>query len=225
VTPATRLIVVNFPHNPTGYLPGADEQAAIVDIARRQGAYLFSDEMYRGLEYELSRRRQPACDLYERAVSLSGLSKSYALPGLRIGWLATGDREVLAACGRWKDYTTICASAPSEILAIIALRAREQILARNLAIIRTNLVTAGAFFARHSDTFTWLPPAAGSVAFPALTDAWPADSFCDEARRAGVLLAPASVFDYPGNHFRIGLGRLSFPEALGRLEEALLRPG
>lgn len=222
IGPRTRLIIVNFPHNPTGYLPPASLQAGIVDLARRHGLYLFSDEMYRGLEYAAESRLPAACDLYERAVSLSGLSKSFALPGLRIGWLATHDREVLAACARLKDYTTICPSAPSEILAIAGLVAREQILARNLAILQRNLALAGDFFAAHRDLFGWLPPAAGSIAFPALNAAVNADEFCRDLReRKSVLLAPASVFGYSGNHFRIGLGRLNFAAALGELADYL----
>jgi aspartate/methionine/tyrosine aminotransferase len=222
LTPQTRLIVVNFPHNPTGYLPSREEYLTLVELAQRRGIYLFSDEMYRGLEYDTSRQLPAACDLYEQAVTLSGLSKSYALPGLRIGWLATRDREVLASCARWKDYTTICAGAPSEVLAIVALRARERILARNLDLIRGNLAHVAAFMGRHMDVFTWLPPAAGSVAFPAFDPRWPVSPFCDGIRaRAGVLLAPAGVFDYPGNHFRIGLGRANCVEALERVEAAL----
>ena len=128
ITDATRLLVVNFPHNPTGYLPTAETQSAIIDLARRHSLYLFSDEMYRGLEHDAGGQLPAACDLYERAISLCGLSKSYALPGLRIGWLASQNRDWLAASARLKDYTTICASAPSEILAIIGLRAGRQIL-------------------------------------------------------------------------------------------------
>jgi aspartate/methionine/tyrosine aminotransferase len=226
LTARTRLIIVNFPHNPTGYLPAAAVQAAILELARSRGLYVFSDEMYWGLEYDRDRRLTPACDLYERAVTLSGLSKSLALPGLRIGWLASRDHELLARCSRFKDYTTICAGAPSEILAIMALRARAQILERNLAIIRRNLQTAGQFFAGWSSLFEWLPPAAGSVAFPRLQSSTPAAGFCRDLReRKGVLLAPAEVFAYAGNHFRLGLGRLNFAEALAELHDYLAAGG
>ncbi len=224
VTPRTRLIVVNFPHNPTGYLPTGAEQAAILEFAHAHGTYVFSDEMYRGLEYVADAQLPAACDVYERAVSLSGLSKSYGLPGLRTGWLACRDRAILASCSRLKDYTTICAAAPSEILAIIALQARTTILAQHLARLARHLVLAEDFCARHADWLVWLPPRAGTVAFPALQPAWPVADFCQALlAEQSVLLAPAQVFDHPGNNFRLGLGRANFPAGLARIEAFLAR--
>src|SRR5690606_20431206 len=134
-----RLIVINFPHNPTGYLPSRQELEAIVAVAERCGAYLFSDEMYRLLELDPARRLPPVCDLYSKGISLSGLSKSYALPGLRLGWLAAQETQFIERCMAFKDYTTICSSAPSEILGLMALRAADTILERNLSLIRRNL--------------------------------------------------------------------------------------
>ena len=133
--PSTRLIVANFPHNPTGYLPTAAEYQELLDIAAEAGAYVFSDEMYRGLERDPATRLPSAVELYDKAVTLSGMSKTYSLPGLRVGWLATRDHELSARLAAYKDYTTICASAPGEILALIGLRERERIVARNLRTI------------------------------------------------------------------------------------------
>jgi aspartate/methionine/tyrosine aminotransferase len=226
----TRLLVLNFPHNPTGCLPAPAEFEAILALAERHAVYVFSDEMYRLLEYDPSRRLPSACDRYERATSLGGMSKSLALPGLRIGWLVTRAPGLRTRWQEYKDYTTICSSAPSEILAMIGLQARQRILARNLEIIRANLELAAAFFERHSDLFRWLPPQAGSVAFPQWRGAGPAkhggaggvEQFCqDMVQRQEVMLAPGSLFDYPGQHFRLGLGRRNFGEALACLEQAL----
>jgi aspartate/methionine/tyrosine aminotransferase len=120
----------------------------------------------------------------------------------------------------FKDYTTICSSAPSEILSIIALRAKAQVLARSRGIIAANLELIDAFFDGWADRFTWVRPRAGSIGFARLTvpgvriDDWAADLVQAE----GVLLAPGSVFEYPGNHFRLGFGRTDLPEALARLE-------
>ena len=222
ITPRTRLLVINFPHNPTGYLPTRAELDAIIDVARRHNLHLFSDEMYRLLEYDAGRRLPSVADLYEHGIALSGLSKAFALPGLRIGWLATHDRAFLVGAAGFKDYTTICNSAPSEILGIIALRGRDRILARNRAIIRSNLTQAEAFFAAHRPRFRWLAPQAGSVAFPQLNDAVPVADFCQEVLdRRSLMIVPGDVFDYLGNHFRVGLGRRNFGEALGVLGEAV----
>jgi aspartate/methionine/tyrosine aminotransferase len=218
ITPATRLLVINFPHNPTGYLPTRHELDALIDLARRHNLFIFSDEMYRLLEYDEAARLPSACDLYERAVTLSGLSKSFALPGLRIGWLATHERDLLTRCLVLKDYTTICNSAPSEVLAIIALEAQEQIVARNLAIIQRNLTLCKRFFVKHNQHVVWIAPQAGSVAFPRWVGAGTVEEFCQRALdERGVMIVPGSIFDAPGDHFRVGLGRVNLGEVLGRL--------
>lgn len=222
LTPYTRLLVINFPHNPTGYLPSPAEFEAIVSFARAHGLYLFSDEMYRLLEYEPAARLPAACDVYEKGISLSGLSKSFALPGLRIGWLVSQEAELVERWLAFKDYTTICSSAPSEVLGIIALQNQETILQRNLSIIRQNITLAEQFFARHPEQFAWLPPRAGSVAFPRWRGGGPVEQFCQAALdRQGVMIVPGSIFDYPGNHFRIGLGRRNFAEALERVAQVM----
>jgi aspartate/methionine/tyrosine aminotransferase len=220
VTPATRLIVVNVPHNPTGMLPDRAVYDGVVEIAADSGAHLLVDEVYRGLEFDESDRLPAGADALPRGVSLGVMSKAFALAGLRIGWLATRDRDLLARLAAFKDYTTICSSAPSEILAIIALRARDEVLARSNGIVATNLEFLDAFFETWADRFAWVRPRAGSIGFPRLTvpgvriDDWVADL----VRAEGVLVVPGSQFGHSGNHFRLGFGRTDLPEALGRLE-------
>jgi len=222
LTGRTRLLVVNFPHNPTGFLPTRAELDAVVAFARGREIILFSDEMYRLLEYRPQDRLPAVCDLYERGVSLSGMSKAFSLPGLRIGWLAAREPGLVERWQEYKDYTTMCSSAPSEVLAMMALRAREAILDRNRVIIQANLAAAGEFFARHPERFKWLPPLAGSVAFPEWTGPGSVEAFCQLAvEREGVMVVPGSMFDAPGSHFRLGLGRRNFPEALARVERLL----
>ena len=101
-------------------------------------------------------------------MSLGVMSKAFALAGLRVGWIATHDSALRSRIARLKDYTTICGSAPSEILALIALRARDQVLQRSRAIIAANLPVLDALFRRFSERFEWVPPRVGSVAFPRL---------------------------------------------------------
>lgn len=215
----TRLLVVNFPHNPTGYLPTAAEFAAIVALADRYGVRVFCDEMYRGLEYDAAERLPSICDAYPSGIALSGLSKVHALPGLRIGWLALHDPALLAAMQALKDYTTICNSAPSELLALMALGMEEPIIARNLAIIAGNREAAAALCARHPALLSWLAPRAGSVAFPQWRGPLSVDELCERlVSEEGVLLAPASLFGADGGHFRFGLGRHGFEAGLDRIE-------
>lgn len=222
ITPQTRLLIVNFPHNPTGYLPTRAEVDALVETARRHNLYLLCDEMYRGLEHNPADRLPPMADLYEKAVSVSGLSKTYALPGLRMGWLATQDPALPAEFLVFKDYTTICNSAPSEVLALMALQAGPQIIERNLGIVRDNLAKAQAFFAQHQALFEWYKPNAGSIAFPKWLGTTPLETFCDQIVNAkGVMVVPGTMFDYEGSHFRVGLGRRNLGEALGVVGEYL----
>jgi aspartate/methionine/tyrosine aminotransferase len=220
ITPATRLIVVNAPHNPTGMLPDRATFDAVVALADEAGAYLLVDEVYRFLEFEPGDRLPTGADASTRGISLGVMSKSFALAGLRIGWLATRDRDLLDRCARFKDYTTICSSAPSEVLALIGLRARDTVLDRSRAIVRDNLAILDTFFDTWADRFTWVRPRGGSIGFPRLTV--PGVSIDDWAsglvEAEGVLLLPGSQFGFGGNHFRLGFGRIDLPAALERLE-------
>jgi aspartate/methionine/tyrosine aminotransferase len=221
MTAGARLLVVNVPHNPTGYLPTAAEFDAILDLATRHGAWLFCDEMYRGLEYNPADRLPSASDRYPRAISLWGMSKTFGLAGLRIGWLATQDRQMVASLLRLKDYTTICSSAPGEFLARVALEQAETIIRRNVGIIQANLGHVRQFMARWPAMFAWHEPLAGPVAFARLRKG-SATAFCEAAvRERGVLLVPSTLFDFGDNHIRWGLGRRSFPEGLAALETVL----
>jgi aspartate/methionine/tyrosine aminotransferase len=220
LTPATRLIVVNVPHNPTGMLPDHATFDALVETARDAGVYLLVDEVYRGLEIDAADRLPTGADALPTGVSLGVMSKAYALAGLRIGWLATHDAELLARVARFKDYITICSSAPSEILAIIGLRARAEVLSRSRSIVAANLERLDGFFEDWADRFQWVRPRGGSIGYPRLTvPAVKVDDWAAELVEAeGVLLLPGSQFGHAGNHFRIGLGRTNLPEALERLE-------
>lgn len=227
VTPSTKAIFVNSPHNPTGALPDRQAFEEVVEIAREAGVYLFSDEVYRLLEHDPADRLPAAVDLYEGAMSLGVTSKAFALAGLRIGWIASRDERLLGALARFKDYTTICNSAPSEVLALTALRARQHILRRNMRIISDNLPQADRFFIEWEGTFEWVRPRVGCIGFPRLLSNYPVERFARElADEEGAMLLPGTTYGYPAgssnigekNYFRLGFGRRNFPEALTRLE-------
>jgi aspartate/methionine/tyrosine aminotransferase len=219
--PATRAIVINTPHNPTGYLMTRSDFEAVNKFARENNLLLFCDEVYRESEYDPARRLPAACDMGEHSVSLGVTSKTYGLAGLRIGWIATKNRHIYEKMASLKDYTTICNSAPSEFLAEVALRNRQKLIARNLGIIRDNLEVVDELFIRHPSLFSWIRPSAGSMGFPKLLEG-DIEAFCDDlVKKAGVLLLPGTMYDDPGNHFRIGLGRKNLPQAVERLEKNL----
>jgi aspartate/methionine/tyrosine aminotransferase len=218
----TKLVVVNFPHNPTGYVPSREEFEAIIQIVRERGTYLLSDEMYRFLEIDEGTSLPAACERYNRAVSLFGLSKTFGLPGLRIGWLTSRDNKVLERVNELKDYTTICSSAPSEILAIIALQNRSEIIRQQVERARRNVAVLEAFFAARQDWFRWHRPIGGSVCFPRMTVVNDTASFCDQLiQETGIMLVPSSQFQFGRQHIRIGFGRDDLPEVMDRFSAYL----
>ena len=219
----TKAIIINAPHNPTGYLMPRADYETVHKFAQEKNLLFFSDEVYRESEYDPAGRLPAACDLGEYAVSLGVTSKTYGLAGLRIGWIATKNKMVYKNMASLKDYTTICNSAPSEFLAEVGMRNRQKLAQRNLDIIKHNLTVIDDLFIRYADLFSWIRPKAGSMGFPRLLIG-DIEDFCDNlVRKAGVLLLPGLMYDDSHNHFRLGLGRKNLPQAVERLEEFLSR--
>ncbi|MFP5260209.1 MAG: aminotransferase class I/II-fold pyridoxal phosphate-dependent enzyme, partial [Acidobacteriota bacterium] len=215
-----KALVVNFPHNPTGYLPTPETFAAMLGLAAEQGTRVFSDEVYRFSEAEGVPTLPAACDLDPRAVSLGVLSKSFGLPGLRVGWVCCRDRELLARMASVKDYLSICGAAPSEYLAGCALAVRETILGRLNRLLGQNRRLLSDFFLNHSELFHFVAPKGGLTAFPGLRRGT-AEAFCQELLAAtGVLLLPGNLYgEQWDKRFRIGFGRADFAENLERLAD------
>lgn len=228
--PNTKLVSVNFPNNPTGAVADPEAFRRLVRLCDERGITLFSDEVYRGLELDRPSLPQ-AADLSPTALSLNVMSKAYGLPGLRIGWIACRDRDLLDKLERAKHYTSICNSAPSEILALIGLRARDRLLARNREIVATNLPLFADFFGRHTDLFDFAAPQGGCVCFPRYLGAEGVEAMCtDLVEQAGVLLLPSSIYrseltEVPKDRFRVGLGRSGPEEALQHWENWLEKRG
>lgn len=225
--PNTRVVALNFPNNPTGKIVDPRTLTQIVELCRLHGIYLFSDEVYRGIERDERKRLPQAADLYERALSLNVVSKAYGLPGLRVGWIACRDRDLLARMVGLKHYLSICNAGPSELLATIALKARERILKRNRDLAAENLRKLDSFFARHADRFEWYEPDGGCIAYPRYLGSEGVERFCERlVEDAGVLLLPASMYGSellptPADRFRIGYGRYGMDDALAAFDAFL----
>ena len=228
----TKLVVWNFPHNPTGALPSHEDYERMLALAEKAGAWVFSDEMYRLLELSPGTRLPAAVDRYERAISLAGMSKAFGLAGLRLGWVATHNAALLETMAGLKDYTTICAPAPSEVLALMALRNPAPIVDAHRERVTANVEIAAGFFARRARIMHWIPPQAGTVCFPRLLDdpfasgkattAPSASAFCTRVlSETGALLLPSTAYGYGDSHFRLGLGRKDFAAGLDVLEAYL----
>jgi len=225
--PNTKLISINFPNNPTGKILERDRFDALVALCRRRGIWLFSDEICRLMERDPAMRLPAAVDAYERGISLSSVSKSYGLPGLRIGWIACRSAELMRRMERVKNYLSICNAAPCEVLARIALKAGDRILTRNRLLAMRNLAMLGHFFAENGDLFDWHVPDGGVVGYPRYHGAEGAEAFCAKLiEEHGIMLLPATVYrseilDTPMDRFRIGFGRRDFPAGLEAMQTAL----
>ncbi|ELR21107.1 aminotransferase, classes I and II, putative [Acanthamoeba castellanii str. Neff] len=245
-------IVVNCPHNPTGYCMDRAKQSRLVELARQYDVFIFSDEVYRYLSHprpssELkSDDVSPMCDLYDKAVSLGVMSKSFGMAGLRIGWVATRWQEARAAMAQLKDYTSICSSGTSEYLSVVALRNKEKVLERTVGIAQRNLALLDVFFTEFPSVFSWVRPTGGATGFPRLhfvpklkaylesvaasqpkaTDGQPRplmEVFCEDlVVQQGVLLLPGSCYDESyADHFRLGFGRADMSASLDKLRAYL----
>ncbi len=225
--PNTKLVAVNYPHNPTGYVPDEATFRELVALCDQRGIRLFCDEVYRGIEVDPVRTLPQAADLSETALSLNVASKAYGLPGLRVGWLACHDRALLERLEKRKHYTSICNAGPAEFLAAVALRHREAIWERNRGIVAANRPVFDEFFGRWSDLFDWTPPDGGCVCFPR----YKGDDVEEFSRRLlnaeGVLVLPASMYRseitdaVPMDHFRVGIGRLGLEDGVAAFDRFL----
>ncbi|MCL1808419.1 MAG: aminotransferase class I/II-fold pyridoxal phosphate-dependent enzyme [Clostridiales bacterium] len=217
IKPNTKVIAVCSPNNPTGYVLSAEQVNAIAGIAEKHDIMVFSDEVYRGLSESES---ESFADVYENAFSLNVMSKAYGLAGLRIGWLASQNKAFLGKMLNFKYYNSICGAVPSQKLAAIAVRHREELFARNRRIINSNLEHSDIFFEKHKGLFQYNRPMAGPIAFHRLNAGVSSKDFCEDLiRRKGVLLAYGSLFDKEGDYFRMGYGRKNFKTCLDLLEE------
>lgn len=228
VRPNTKLISVNFPNNPTGAVMDQGRFQALVDLCRERGIYLFNDEVYRLVERDEAIRLPQAADAYEKGLSLNVMSKAYGFPGLRIGWIMTRDREVLARMECYKHYLSICNAGPSERLAIIALKAKEEILSRNRSLVNGNAEKLTVFFNEFQDLFQWVRPDGGCVGFPRYTGPKDTNQFCEDlVNDTGILLLPPKIYqsellDTPKDRFRIGFGRAGIEKGLSVFKTYLL---
>jgi aspartate/methionine/tyrosine aminotransferase len=219
----TRLIVINFPHNPTGSYLDRNALDKLIALARANSIYIFSDEMYHKLNFDPAfPELSPVCDLYEKGISLWGTSKTFGLAGLRTGWIVSQDQAFLNQVVSFKDYLSICNSAPAEILSLMALNTSERYIEPNVQKIQQNINAFKAFTKKHSALIEFIPPKAGSTSFVKLNIKGDITAFCDHmVEKAGIMAVPSSMFNYQGNYIRIGFGRKNLPVILSELDKYL----
>ncbi|KAK8149221.1 hypothetical protein G3M48_007751 [Beauveria asiatica] len=227
----TKMIILNNPNNPTGAVIPEPVLRSIIEIARARNIIVFSDEVYRPLFHEPDNAPPPITAFgYARTLSTGSMSKSLSLPGIRIGWVASPDRSLIAACAARRDLTTISVSQVDDQIATYALSeaVRPALLRRNVTLARRNRALVEAFAARHADRCRWVRPGGGTMAFLQFrepTTGRPVDdeALCAEvADKSGVLLVPGSCGFGGGEDWR-GYVRLAYVCDTAVLEEALAR--
>jgi aspartate/methionine/tyrosine aminotransferase len=211
VTAGTKAVMVCNPNNPTGAVLSDAEMDAIVRVAERAGAWIVADEIYRGAEVDSDEATATFWGRYDKVVVTSGLSKAFAMPGLRVGWVVA-PAEVIRDVWTHHDYTTLTPGMLSDRLTAFALRpdVRGRILERTRSIVRENLPPVEAWIGEHRDVLTSVRPVAGAIVYLEYDLPTPSEELVDRIRREqSVLLVPGSMFgleDEAARGFRIGFG-------------------
>jgi len=207
MTPRTRLIVVNTPHNPTGAMLSEEELGRVYGLAESVGAWVLCDEAYRWLEVPGGDPfAPPAFDYGSGAISVGTISKPFGLPGLRIGWMAA-PAEIVTECWSMRDYVSLSPGKLGDALAILAFGHRDRIVERNRRIIEQNLRATNRFVEERSDFLSWTPPRGGLLALLRYELDIPSLELANKlSEEHGVMLAPGSAFGFE-HHLRIGIGQ------------------
>jgi len=207
ITPKTRMIVVNTPHNPTGAMLSQEELRRVYELAESNGAMVVCDEAYRWLTIPGGAPlASPIFNMGTSGISVGTVSKPFGLPGLRIGWIAT-TKEIVSQCWGMRDYVSLSPGKLNDALALLALKHRDKIIERNNGIIVANLGSMQVWAARHSDIISWQAPRAGLLSLLRYNLDIPSVDLSNKlAEEYSVMLAPGSAFGYE-NHLRLGIGQ------------------
>lgn len=218
VTSSTKVVMVCNPNNPTGHVLTEPEMDAVVAAADRVGAWIVADEIYRGAELDTDETTPTFWGRYDKVVITSGLSKAFAMPGLRVGWIVAPS-DLIAKIWEHHDYTTLTPSSIGDRLAAFAMQpvVRENILARTRAIMRTNYPALDGWLRLH-DVFSWARPGAGAIAYAKYDLPIKSKALVERIR------TDRSVLLVPGSMFGLGKGlRFGFGYDIGRTLEGLAR--
>lgn len=198
----TKLICINNPNNPTGALMDTEYLKQIIGIARRCGAYILCDEVYRHLTQE-DIWSESIVDLYEKGISIGSMSKVFSLAGLRLGWIATHDKELIKSLLSHRDYNTISCSIFDETIAAFALENKDKVIGRSKSIVRNNLKILDEFIGNEPH-LSYSKPKAGTTALVYYDFNINSYEFCKGLfETTGAFVTPGDCFEMPSS-FRIG---------------------
>ncbi|ODQ60761.1 hypothetical protein WICANDRAFT_28570 [Wickerhamomyces anomalus NRRL Y-366-8] len=208
IKPNTKLIIINNPNNPSGQYIQTSILEKIVNVAKENDAYLLCDEVYRPLFHGVSKPKS-IVELYEKGISTGSCSKAFSAAGIRLGWIASKDKDFINACFLRRDYNTISISMIDDIIGTYILLNKDAILKRNHELCAQNIKIIEDFVHRNSTKVSWVKPNSGATCFIKLHTVENTYDFCSNlAVQHSTLIVPGEVFDHPG-YIRIGFGNSS----------------
>ena len=221
VDESTKLIVINNPQNPTGYVMSDEELQSVIVIAGEVGAKVWVDEVFRGITVDGKPATGSVRDLDQSAISTGSMSKSFGLSGLRVGWIAAPE-DILESLWHINYYTTVCAATIDQQIAALAHRHRDKVLARNQAIVDENFGVLKEWMAQKNGVFDWVKPEGGPITFPKFIPDIHTDEFCLRLAEEYSVLVPPGNYTFDAEGFiRIGYGMRRFAEAMEKVSRAL----
>lgn len=222
ITDNTKMLVLNYPHNPTGACLGETDMTKIAELCRAHNLLLVSDEVYRFLSVDENCVTSSFADLYDKTVAIGSFSKTFAAPGLRLGWIATGNQEIMEKLLLYRHFASTCTNLPCQLIADELLNRKNEIIRRNNSIVRANAKLLEQFLKKHQDFFSYVMPKGATMAYIKLKNGQSAMKFCMELlEHTGVLIVPSSVLENSDEYLRIGLGRRSFPDCIRLVDDYL----
>ncbi len=218
----TKYIVLNDPHNPSGSLLAVGTKRELLVLAEKNDILIFPDEVYRLLELDPAARSASMAEMSANGLALGTMAKPFGCGGMGIGWVACQNKDVIEKLRKAQYMFTVCFSRAGEIQAMMALRVRNKIIKKNMAIIYQNLELLEAYFEENSDLFEWMPPQAGGTGFVKFKGPISSDEPAAQLLDEGILVFPSSIFDCDDDlkqYFRIGFSRRTVPTSLKAFSE------
>lgn len=217
IQPNTKYIALNDPHNPSGALMSYASKQALIALAEKQDILIFSDEVYRLLELDVSERSPSMADLSNNAIALSTMSKPWGAGGTGIGWVVCQDKAICDKLIKAQHIYAVCFSRAGEIQAMMAIRSKDEIISSNMNIIKYNLDLLDEYFGANQELFEWVRPKAGGTGFVKFKGPITANELADQLLQHEILVFPPAIFDCDeslNQYFRIGFSRTTMPAAL-----------
>ena len=213
----TKYLIFNDPHNPSGSLLREDIKKQLVSIAEEKGILILSDEVYRLLEINPKDKSASIAEMTKNGIALGTMAKPWGAGGACIGWAVCQDKSIIEKIRKAQHLFAVCVSRAGEIQARMVVHASDQIIERNMNIIKDNLKLLDVFFDEYSDLFEWMKPEAGGTGFVKFKGPLTSDDLAAELLEEGILIFPSYIFDSEESlkqYFRIGFSRKTMPAAL-----------